>query len=266
MPSSPPDVLYVYALLGVGAKASFEATQGVWEMTQAYRFTTKDRRALVQKMTDFLAARDRFGGRDASFEALRKAYHRKAFLLHPDRHPGDTLAEERLKSLNGAWRVVQDLQRETKAWLGLPPAERKARESEAQSALAAAAPKPHKAQKEQKQEPPRSASAQGLRYMAASIPRFIRYARLAHLPAHAVIGSWQQGTLTYDVVMLAEKEFHAARTHLASAAPISAHVGLQSLIAPAFAPRDTKSFVPLGKGPAAIEEARAFFKQAFHLA
>lgn len=49
---------------------------------------------------------------DAGFEEVRRAYHRKAQLLHPDRHPGSSDAERRqaetaMVALNEAWNTLR---------------------------------------------------------------------------------------------------------------------------------------------------------------
>lgn len=46
--------------------------------------------------------------RDASAEEIKRAYRRAAMRWHPDRNQGDTLAEERFKDINEAYRVLSD--------------------------------------------------------------------------------------------------------------------------------------------------------------
>jgi molecular chaperone DnaJ len=50
-------------------------------------------------------------GRDASADALKKAYRKLAMKYHPDRNPGDTAAEARFKELNEAYDVLKDDQK-----------------------------------------------------------------------------------------------------------------------------------------------------------
>lgn len=49
--------------------------------------------------------------RDASPEAIKKAYRKLAMQLHPDRNPGDKHAEERFKEATAAYQVLSDPER-----------------------------------------------------------------------------------------------------------------------------------------------------------
>ncbi|TLU71521.1 molecular chaperone DnaJ [Lichenicoccus roseus] len=49
--------------------------------------------------------------RDASADALKKAYRKLAMKYHPDRNPGDKTAESRFKELNEAYDVLKDDQK-----------------------------------------------------------------------------------------------------------------------------------------------------------
>ena len=46
--------------------------------------------------------------RDASHDAIRKAYRKLAKGAHPDLHPGDKKAEERFKAISAAYDIVGD--------------------------------------------------------------------------------------------------------------------------------------------------------------
>ncbi len=46
--------------------------------------------------------------RTASVEVIRKAYKREALKHHPDRNPGDSVAEVRFKEINEAYQVLSD--------------------------------------------------------------------------------------------------------------------------------------------------------------
>ncbi len=70
--------------------------------------------------------------------------------------------------------------------------------------------------------------SQAKKYMAASVPRFLRQTRLGYLPLQCVIGSRLVkgdggANLFFDIVMLPVNEFQRMRTN----------VGLQHVIAPA---------------------------------
>ena len=68
------------------------------------------------------------------------------------------------------------------------------------------------------------------KYLAASVPRSVRTARLSYLPPNAIIGCWftqieNQLNFIYDVVMLPEVQFTRAKSYLA--APETAIPSLQ---------------------------------------
>ena len=49
--------------------------------------------------------------RDANDAELKKAYRRLAMKHHPDRNPGDTVAEEKFKEAKEAFEVLGDSQK-----------------------------------------------------------------------------------------------------------------------------------------------------------
>src|SRR5512147_855 len=49
--------------------------------------------------------------RDASEEDLKKAYRKLAMKHHPDRNPGDKVAEEKSKEASEAYQVLSDSER-----------------------------------------------------------------------------------------------------------------------------------------------------------
>lgn len=60
-----------------------------------------------------------------------------------------------------------------------------------------------------------------MKFLAASVPRSVRTARLGHLRTDAIIGVWYiqnpgGGNQVFDVIMQEESEFMRTKTHLAT--------------------------------------------------
>ena len=73
-----------------------------------------------QRRPDYLRgmARDLYQelgvSRTADADTIRKSYRKLAKELHPDRNPGDKKAEDRFKSISGAWDVLGDPEKREK--------------------------------------------------------------------------------------------------------------------------------------------------------
>jgi hypothetical protein len=106
-------------------------------------------------------------------------------------------------------------------------------------------------------------------YVAASIPRFIRNTRLAHLRLGSIIGSWaienpHSMNIVYDVVMLPADEFARAMTYLAVPAMTSPALRRENFNG-AYSPKDIKQMVVDGTDPEARQIAVRHFVQEFKL-
>jgi curved DNA-binding protein len=53
-------------------------------------------------------------GRDATADAVKKAYRKLAVQFHPDKNPGNARAEERFKEINEAYEVLRDPEKRKK--------------------------------------------------------------------------------------------------------------------------------------------------------
>lgn len=101
------------------------------------------------------------------------------------------------------------------------------------------------------------------RYIAASVPRYIRLSRLPYLSTSAVIGSWRarQGddeSLIYDVIMLRPVEFNRARINLGLQNPGSPSLDMSKLT-PAYIPMDVREVLIPKDDPAPHAYARRTF-------
>lgn len=62
--------------------------------------------------------------KDASIDDIKKAFRKKAMQYHPDKNPGDKVAEEKFKEVNEAYEVLSDSdKREKYDRFGLPRAD-----------------------------------------------------------------------------------------------------------------------------------------------
>lgn len=287
MPSFSPDILYAYARLGLEAGAAPENIQAVLLNAGRYHFSTRARVRQVQHFVEFFAARAEFGGPGQPFSAIRKIYHEKALALHPDRHAGDKAAEEQLKTINVAFHLVEGVYREAQDYFKQDEAVRHEIEEQARQARMREAPEKPKKKKdestraagshaasevhrEETQAAPKTESPhRAAKFMAASVPRFIRNSRLFYLPRHAIIGSRLvrpagSAGMVYDVIMLPEIEFRRLRLYLGTETAAMPELGLSKLT-PAYIPIDTKEvFVPAGETDP-WHYARDYFVKEFGL-
>ncbi len=102
-------------------------------------------------------------------------------------------------------------------------------------------------------------------YTAASVPRYMRTARLGYLPLSAVIGSRSIGGIAYDIIMLPAHEFMRARHYLASAA-VNPFMALErTKITPPYIPQDIQEVTVLAGAANPTALAAQHFLQAFGL-
>ncbi|HUY69133.1 MAG TPA: hypothetical protein VMV79_07515 [Alphaproteobacteria bacterium] len=104
-------------------------------------------------------------------------------------------------------------------------------------------------------------------YMAASVPRFIRTARLSHLPLNTIIGYWftkaaDNSHYVFDVIMLPALEFLRTKSYLA--VPDTASPSLQAgKFAPPYIPKDVKEVTVPSDEADPESFARAHFIKEF---
>jgi hypothetical protein len=114
-----------------------------------------------------------------------------------------------------------------------------------------------------------SSKGPATRYMAASIPRYIRTARLGYLRLDCIIGSWfieAENDLNYvfDVIMLPEREFVRARLYLG--VPDTGSLNLErGRFMPAYVPKDVKTVIIPSGEPDAAAYAKKYFVKEFGL-
>jgi DnaJ domain len=272
MPAYSIDVVFACLQLGLDPGVSQEDIDKVLADVIAYRFSTRERIDRVQRLVEFFAARGSLGAPEDSFDEIRKAYHRQAMQLHPDRNRGNPRAEERLKSINAAFAAVDNVYREARDYFLLSEQARRDIEKEAREAAIRERPNDppaEEAKPEAETEIQDSPTRPITRYMAASIPRFIRIARLGYLRLDSIIGSWfiaKENDLNYvfDVIMLPERQFLRARLYLGvpdSASPSLSRGGFL----PAYIPKDVKTIIVPPDEPYPEVYAKNHFIEAFGL-
>lgn len=274
------EISYAYALLGLRPGDDPARAQAVAADAEAYQFVTSQRRQMVRRLADFLELRSLLGAPTDSFVKLRKNYHRHAMELHPDRNSTNKTAEEQLKILNAAYEAVEAMRREAAVYYRTSPDERRMIEAAALQDAAYEARARRETQPERERERPRTApkaqprpahaATPGLRFFAASVPRYIRNSRLFYLPRAAIIGSRlvqnKSGGLVYDIIMLPESEFIRAKLLLSLVNAQSNSVDLtMSKITPAYNPVDAKNVTipPQERDP--YNFARDYFMREFKL-
>ena len=285
MSLTPIDIRYAYAQLGLVVGAPPEQIWQAVANARAHRFATRKRIAEVERFAAFLAERGRLGTPQDSFEVIRRAYHQKAMVLHPDHTQGSPNAEEELKAVNAAYEIIEAINKEAKDYFKRSEETRRAIEAEARATTEreaqAAGKKPSsrtvnmsyaegETKTEAKTKARTSAKPHGaVKYMAASVPRYIRNKRLFYLGRDAVIGSKlvkSEGSvgLLYDIIMLPEREFLRARLNLGIEASGSPALEMSNLT-PAYIPIDTKEVLvpPTETNP--HEYAKTHFQKKYGL-
>lgn len=295
------DVHYACLRLGL-PDGCHEVAQAVavLQRAEAYRFVSKERLKAVRHIAGYFSARQKLGQPEESFSKLRKSYYKKAMALHPDRGATGKTDEDELKSINAAYELVEAVYREAQHYFRQDEATRAQIEQAAQYdrqceeagvPLAragdttetsadghAAAPPPPDAAPSSTPKGARAGSraaapqASGaVRFCAASVPRYIRNARLPYLGRDAVIGcrlfQTKSGqSLVYDIIMLPEPEFMRAKLLLSLTAGQNSSLELSlSKMTPAYMPMDTKMLVVAARQVNPWHFARAHFLQAFGL-
>jgi hypothetical protein len=275
MPEPSIDISYAYAQLGLAQGESLEEIRAVLTYAAAARFSTKARLAHVRKFVEFFEARANLACFDAPFAEIKKAYHRQAMELHPDRNKGGN--EEQLKQTNEAYARIDAVQRQAKAYYKQAADVRREVEQEARRSTESERPAEAKA-------PPRRADAKtasaasgkktterraagSKKYLAAFLPRSIRAARLDYLPARTIIGykvTKKPGdlNLVFDCIMLPEDQFVRARSYLAAPDVMGAALG-QGKFSPPYILKDIKEIVVSAGEDDPEEFAKNYFLKVF---
>jgi len=274
MQEYPIDVSYAWAQLGLVPGASLEDIQEIYVSASAYQFSTPARIKRVRHFVQFFVERSKFGPAEMAFAEIRKAYHKQAMHLHPDRNKGDTANEEQLKAINAAFAIVETVNRAAKDYFKKSEELRREIEREAVQAASRESRRQQPKQKPREETPPPPPpqdfqTQASVKFVAASIPRYIRNSRLFYLHRGAIIGSrlHKHGDsvgMLYDIVMLTEREFQRARLYLGMEGFGSPQLSMSKLT-PAYISKDAKAFsVPL-TDPHPERTAAAYFLKEFGL-
>ncbi|MDR3425137.1 MAG: DnaJ domain-containing protein [Alphaproteobacteria bacterium] len=278
------DLAYAYAQLGLAEGASLDEIREVLALAVAYRFSTAERVEHIRQLVEFFLARAQLGGLDASFAEIKKAYRQKAMALHPDRNWGDAASGEQLKGINAAYALVDAVHRQAKAYYRQNEDARRDSELQARKATQRERPagkekkytqaasqttRPAEAERAKEKTKSRSRSASSKIYMAASIPRSIRAARLGYLPLQAIIGcrfikKENDLNLVFDIVMLPEDQFLRAKFYLSVPDMMGADLHSGRFMPP-YILRDIKEIIVPADEADPEKYAKAYFKKEFRL-
>jgi hypothetical protein len=268
------DTCYAYAQLGLDHGAPMSEILEVQANAKAYRFVTRARLESIAQMIAFFNARAVLGGLDTPFAAIKKAYHQKAMSLHPDRNKGDYATQERLKEITIAYALVDKIHRIAIDYY--KQNEELRRETENEARQQTLREKPQVAEIKSCSDVPhveQAASPHPLsrRYMAASVPRFLRQSRLGYLPLDCIIGSHitrgdKGNNLYFDVIMLPPREFQRMRHNVGLQYIITPHLQMGSTFNPCFILTDTREVTIPADEPDPLHYARKYFLEKFGLA
>lgn len=109
-----------------------------------------------------------------------------------------------------------------------------------------------------------------MKFVAGSVPRYLRQTKLGHLPTTCVIGSHATrnadgATFAYDVIMLPAPQFQRMRSQVGLQHVVSPTLKAGPAVNPAFVIADAKEVV-VPEGEADPEAyARRYFQQLFKL-
>lgn len=108
------------------------------------------------------------------------------------------------------------------------------------------------------------------KYMAGSVPRYLRQTRLGYLPLNCILGSRAQKgntdeNLIFDVVMLPVKDFQRMRSYVGNAPVITPTLKFGSSYEPVFLLKDVKEVIVPKDEPDPENFARNYFLGVFGL-